>query len=1178
MTATTDLQTPPHPRWKDNTMPPTAPRDLMEDAIRRELWGPVTGAAPPGPVASCAGGAVDLDQESAYCTLLHDKDSGQEVLVGIEPARRYGIGVLFPGGTVTGAYPADGTEAGEALMDPGLEEHQEDSWDGKAPSQERHADAEPGDDDFDLTDANGFRPSAMAISFLVRCLPGSSLGIRVSFSSYKPITVNRPRKDGSTVAVDGWLRQPHEMHGTLRGRDMLKPGPGLIRIGLAAPSGDDPRAGVALQAYVRPVPGSDDSELRLVTLAMVNAAAGQGSANTLFQCGFEATPEAGMTVEPYPQGSPVPGDLEQESMDLLYRHRKTFAIGHGCAASWDEGTEGTASAVRTDVLPSFEVPSLTPDIYVTGTGGSRRKVVVSMQELASGSAAGRQQVGEVLDGYARWIDGQEGDIPRLAPAMQPAARRHVAACRQALERMQAGWALACDDPVAVRAFQLANQAMLIQQVRSRVPRRAVLVDKAGTVSIQGPHPNGEALPGQGMWRPFQIAFVLASLPELVEPTHSSRRLVDLIFFPTGGGKTEAYLGAAAASMFARRLRDPHDCGTDVLMRYTLRLLTSQQFQRAAALACAMEQLRAADPEALGETPFSIGVWVGTATTPNTRADATSKLQKMRREAGATNPFLLLRCPWCAAQFGPVTKGRKVLAVAGYAAAGGTVTFQCPDRQCDFFRKPLPVYVIDEDIYENRPTILIGTVDKFAMLAWKPEGHAIFGLGDLGHREVSPPGLVIQDELHLISGPLGSMVALYEPMIEDLCTDHRSDPPVPPKVIASTATIRGYAEQVATLFGRSEVALFPPHGLEEGHSFFAEPAVTPEGLPEPGRRYLGLLAPSVGSMQGLQVRVAAATLMGALDIPDGPGGGRDGYWTNLVFMNSLRELGNTVSLLESDVPDYLQGIHKRTGLAKVRFPSRRLELTSRRNDDEIARATDDLATTYGDPACLDVCLASNIIEVGIDIDRLALMTIVGQPKTTAQYIQVSGRVGRKPQVSPGLVLTLYGAAKPRDRSHYERFRTYHQTLYSQVEPTSLTPFALPVLERALHAAAILHIRQSSPGRAVLPFPQEEFERAIGLLRARAEAAQWDETDVLEDIAGRRGSEWRSWERSEWSANPKGTPMAGSPEDGLMRTAGSVTASTAGLTWDVPMSMRNVDATCKLAMDTRYNDDDAREGTK
>jgi hypothetical protein len=731
--------------------------------------------------------------------------------------------------------------------------------------------------------------------------------------------------------------------------------------------------------------------------------------------------------------------------------------------------------------------------------------------------------------------------------------------------MRAGWRLATTDPVATRAFRLANEAMLFQQLRSSFDKRDVQRLKDGRLVVNGAHPTPTPVPGKGNWRPFQIAFLLASLPELVDRTCPTRSIVDLIFFPTGGGKTEAYLGACAVSLLARRLRDNDDAGTDTLMRYTLRLLTAQQFLRAAALVCVLEDIRSKNEGELGTTPFGIGIWLGGSTTPNNWNQARENLRQLGSHASAQNMFLLLRCPWCGTEMGPKPRPRSGQDVIGYELVGNKVEFRCLDRACRFGgRRQLPVHVVDQDIYDSRPSIVIGTVDKFAMLAWRPEARAIFGLASDGTREVSPPGLIIQDELHLISGPLGSMVGLYEPVIDDLCTDKRSAEPVVPKIIASTATIRRYEDQIRGLFGREQVALFPPHGLEEGRSFFAEPAVLDNGELEPGRRYLGIMSASLGSTQTVQVRVAAATLQGAVSMPDAD---KDGYWTNLNFLNSLRELGNTVSLIQSDIPDYLTGLRRREDLASSRWPRIPMELTSRRRSDDIPKAIEQLQLSYGNPGCVDICLASNIIEVGVDIDRLGLMTIVGQPKTTAQYIQVSGRVGRRPDRSPGLVSTIYGAAKPRDRSHYERFRTYHQRLYAQVEPTSVTPFAAPVLGRALHAAAVSHIRQSSQiGLPVYPFPGPEYDTAVGLLRERAVLADPDELPTLEREQRKRANEWAKWERTTWSANVIG----GDPKQGLMRYAGTLPDMEAEATmWDVPTSMRNVDAECRLEISLDYN---------
>lgn len=1154
-------------------------RETIESAVRRELFGPREDELFLGTAVDCSGAHIALTPEQAKSFIYHDAVSGQELLTKADPLRRYGIGVLHGGGTpgVQGSPIVHDVEDSEDIDLVGVTGLLTNEIDEDAPAivlpelpQRGGAD----DDDFDLKDANTLKPSAMAISFKVRVRPGGSLQIRTQAASYKRMETTIP---GDSRRAEWWVRQPIHLTGMIPASDLLSATHRRLVVPCSAilddgtPDARPHRLLPQIQMYSRPVPHSTESDLRLITVAMVNPAAGQGNSQSLFQCGLEVRAIDGVTIEPYPSVQVFERDEEEEGVNLLYRKMMTYAIGHGCAATWEDKGDGTAASVASDPLPAFEVMSLTPNIYLRDANGvylldesgNRIPVTVSMNELAKQTDAGREQVEQVIRLYEEWIGHQTSLIGELPLKLQAAAHRHMRLCGETLTRIRTGWKLVQESPIAGRAFALANEAMLFQQVRSRLPDREVTVSKSG-ISIEPASSNVTPAPTQGQWRPFQIAFVLASLPELVDPVAPERDLVDLIFFPTGGGKTEAYLGAAAVSLLARRLRNPADAGTDCLMRYTLRLLTAQQFLRAAALICVLEDIRSRSVDSLGDTPFSIGIWLGSKSTPNKWRDAIVKLRKMKSDAFEPNPFLLSRCPWCGTRMGRTATKRSSV-VVGYVERSNEVVFRCPDGDCRFGGRSesLPIHVVDEGIYSARPSLVIGTVDKFAMMAWEPLARSIFGLGADGKREVSPPNLIIQDELHLISGPLGSMVGLYEPIIGELCTDRRIDPPVAAKVIASTATIRRYADQIQAVFGRERVALFPPHGLEEGRSFFAEPETHEDGTLAPGRRYLGVMSGGLGSLQTVQVRVASATLMGALSIPDGPD--RDGYWTNLNFLNSLRELGNTVNLLSSDVPDYLTGLRSREGSTKPRWPRNVMELTSRRRDEEIPEAIDLLSRNYGHKECVDICLASNIIEVGVDIDRLALMTIVGQPKTTAQYIQVSGRVGRRPAVAPGLVITIYGAAKPRDRSHYERFRTYHQQLYAHVEPTSVTPFAAPVLRRALHAAAISHIRQHNPNLAPHPFPEAEFDEAAELLRARAEMVNLEEIEGFDALVAERRREWSAWQRTEWSANPRG----GDPLQGLMRTAGTLPdPQSKAPIWEVPMSMRNVDAECLLEVSTDY----------
>jgi hypothetical protein len=480
---------------------------------------------------------------------------------------------------------------------------------------------------------------------------------------------------------------------------------------------------------------------------------------------------------------------------------------------------------------------------------------------------------------------------------------------------------------------------------------------------------------------------------------------------------------------------------------------------------------------------------------------------------------------------------------------------------------LPLYVIDEDIYETRPALVIGTVDKFAMLAWKPQARSLFGIAEDGTRAYSPPGLIIQDELHLISGPLGSMVGLYEPIIEELCTDRRGQQAAKPKIVSSTATIRSYAEQVQGLYARDRTSLFPPPGLDADDSFFARVARRPDGTLERGRIYAGVHAPGLGSLQTVQVRTFSALLQAPQPMAAAE---RDPWWTLLLFFNSLRELGTTLTLFQSDIPDLLRGaLRQRLGISfqDVRQLRKILELTGRLPGDEVPKAISalEVPTVSQQGQAVDVCLASNIIEVGVDIDRLSLMAVVGQPKTTSQYIQVTGRVGRKSD-RPGLVVTIYTASKPRDRSHFEKFRSYHERLYAQVEPTSVTPFSRPALDRAAHAVIASYVRQlgdSDQAESPYPFPAALVAAVSHILQQRASTVDPDELAALRRIIQRRGDEWQRWQRLKWDGAIHAEDMP------LMRPAGAyVTPENVRVSWATPQSLRNVDAECQAEITQLY----------
>jgi hypothetical protein len=565
--------------------------------------------------------------------------------------------------------------------------------------------------------------------------------------------------------------------------------------------------------------------------------------------------------------------------------------------------------------------------------------------------------------------------------------------------------------------------------------------------------------------------------------------VDLLFFPTGGGKTEAYLGLAAFAMVLRRLHHPGEkgrsgAGVSVIMRYTLRLLTLDQLARAAGLVCALELEREKDVTRYGEWPFEIGLWVGKAATPNIlghkgdgRSDsARTKVRQFKADPkGKPSPIPLENCPWCGTRFGPSS-----FALMPNDDQPRELRIVCTNFECDFTRdRPLPIVAVDEPIYRRLPAFLIATVDKFASLPWVGQTGSLLGgaerhdsAGFYGASEpgrgtrlatpLPPPDLVIQDELHLISGPLGTMTGLYESAIEALCVREIDGRAVRPKIVASTATVRRAQDQIQALFARPLTQVFPPPGPDRSDSFFARTVPSSETA---ARLYLGIAAQ--GRNPKVIMRKAWLALMGAAERAYRDAGGHkneqnpaDPYMTVLGYFNSLRELGGARRILEEEVQNTIKayGGRKRIGEEQGIFRDRKtfsevVELTSRVSTDKVAEARRRLETPFHKiEQRVDCAIATNMISVGLDIPRLGLMVVLGQPKTHAEYIQATSRVGRDDQ-RPGLVVTLLNIHKPRDRSHYERFRYYHETFYRSVEVSSVTPFSARALDRGFAGALV-----------------------------------------------------------------------------------------------------------------------------
>lgn len=785
-----------------------------------------------------------------------------------------------------------------------------------------------------------------------------------------------------------------------------------------------------LRAYIRIAGGHRVATVVLVNRRITPEETALDTEDILFQVGLSCAPACGIPA--YPDPPSVSPDPEAEELALQYRDMPAFAVGHGCGVFWPEPVAGMVSHVAVDFLPSVEVPPVTTAI------ASLPAMVVealSMKRLQDGGYNPVPAFRGLIAEYAAWkahLDSMELDARFEEPRERILKRIELA-----IARMSDGVDLLETNQDVRRIFRLANRAMLLSLARSGSHGKRARGVAFGDVDIA-------SLPqDQIAWRPFQIAFFLISLRGLWDPSDPSRAVVDLIWFPTGGGKTEAYLGVAAFEMIRRRLKEGEaGIGTAVIKRYTLRLLTIQQFERAGSLICALETLRRrGDIE--HAHPFSLGLWVGNDSAPNKGEDAQSDLQKILDTTGRVDGVKvpLKQCPVCATPIIPERK-REGAAGVGIRLKGKSVELFCSDPTCPF-HEALPISYVDEDLYENPPTLLLGTIDKFAMLAWRPEARAFFGT-DSG---ASPPSLIIQDELHLISGPLGTLAGIYEAAIDRIISlrGHSA------KYICATATIRRSDDQIRKLYGR-EGALFPPAGVSAADSFFSK--VSDDGG-APGRLYVGAMGQ--GHTATFSNVIASAALLAAgEDMRRVEGERVDTWWTVVAYHNSKRELGKTLSLARDDIPGRLKAL----GEARSVASSRVSELSANLRDNEIPEALHRLSVELPNAEALDYVACTNMLSVGVDVPRLGLMLVNGQPKTVSEYIQASSRVGRSTKRPPGIVLTLFSPTKPRDRSHYEFFRHFHKAFYRNVEPTSVTPFALPAQQRGLHGAFLALVRMVS----------------------------------------------------------------------------------------------------------------------
>jgi hypothetical protein len=978
--------------------------------------------------------------------------------------------------------------------------------------QEDDADvAEPGGLPGESTDdrkpaKKAFFPSSLGLSFLVSG-EAKALAVTVEWGDYEQGTIEG--EGGKTQSI--WQRRP---------------GLATVEVPLTGARGTKKypvpgSSGLFLHAVERRIPDEDLADrlppgTRSVSIFLVNERLPDKETPDrayAFQAGLVIRCDVPFVPRPDLRGS-FPDDWDEQVADLHYADSPELATGHGVSADWTL-VEGACRELRTTWLPAAEVEK-TETVRVEGV----ELAMEALGSLADGAAAD-VALRPLVSRYRAWIAKQQASLGALPPQRRETAEALLDAAGKAADRIERGIALLVSDAAALDAFKLANRA----------------VAKALRQRLKPEQPPA--------WRAFQLAFILLNLPGLADHKDGTREIVDLLFFPTGGGKTEAYLGLAAFAMVHRRLRNPEGegragAGVSVMMRYTLRLLTLDQLSRAAGLVCALELERELDVARYGKWPFEIGLWVGKAATPNVmgkrgdgRSDtARTKVNQFKEDPRSRpSPIPLETCPWCGTRFTPGS-----FTLLPNSDRPKELRIVCADFKCDFSgRRPLPILAVDEPIYRRLPAFLIATVDKFASLPWVAQSGALLGgasrydeSGFHGAAEpgqgrplpapLPPPDLVIQDELHLISGPLGTMAGLYETAIEALSIRTIDGQAVKPKIVASTATVRRAQDQIQALFARSVTQVFPPPGPSRKDSYFAE---TVPATKKSARLYLGVAAQ--GRNPKVLMRRVWLALMGAAQRAYMDAGGyrneknpADPYMTVLGYFNALRELGGARRILEEEVQSTVKdyGGRKRVGEARGLFLDRPkfsevMELTSRVPTDKVAEARRRLERTFAeDPQDrVDCAIATNMISVGLDVQRLGLMVVLGQPKTHAEYIQATSRVGRD-DARPGLVVTVLNVHKPRDRSHYERFRHYHETFYRSVEAGSVTPFSARALDRGFTGAMVALARHLI-GELTPPEGAERIaavrtaleERLVDVFRARVnEQPALEEDERKERLLG------------------------------------------------------------------------------
>lgn len=1166
-------------------------------------------------------------------------------LISDAPNTRYSVGILFTKNTQMNADNNDTSRVEEQDSDVQIETEtvEQDKEEGFVKHHHSDVDADEENLDEEIGLAAQNMPSSMGITFFVK---GScdNVNCTVRFATYKKASANDCRIPYGNIPDDYELPPEfnYYVHLDRKEKTMRLSSGGLTRKTIVALKERDLLGGdeyniISLmyklsdqlgKGYVRE-PHCCDLELSFMsadyidqnknlddtnakitalrrsmgndiwslTVMLVNDDAGKSSAKLcLFQPEIRINSNNNV-FEFVEYGANINlSDLndEEQSLAIQYRNKKIYGTGLGTSVSWNVDTRGKGE-IYSDFFPISEVPpmdfSLPADLGVAKEALSMKYLSDLVQEDKTIKI---ENLLSIIQAYDKWICTTKQKAKLLDKKYQYIAERNMSGCEAAAKRMHEGICLLNTNEAAWNAFQLANRAMFMQRAHLKLQEKTSdinrypydeqlteLLNKIDYYNVE------EILSDPYAWRPFQIAFLLMSIRSIVDDDSDDREVVDLIWFPTGGGKTEAYLGLTAFSIFYRRLAHKENSnGTTVIMRYTLRLLAAQQFTRASTLICACEYIRvdATDRKSiygkydLGTEPITIGLWIGSDHTPNKNSKAKAELTQLTKaiaeeldyQKDRHNKFQVLKCPWCGTKMVQDRDGHKKIGEWGYRMKNNShFELLCPQEACFFNeRGKLPIQIVDEELYLNPPTLLFGTVDKFAMLPWNPKIGAFFGLNSRNRA----PELIIQDELHLISGPLGTMVGLYEAAIDSIC----SRKGIKTKIIASTATIRRAAEQCSSLYDR-KVSQFPHPGIDAEDSFFARESTIDYAQGIYGRKYVGLM--SSGKTKAMMEIRSIAALLQKIHTMDLPYEIKDKYWTLTVYFNSLKDLGKCSTLVDDDVKDFIKRMAYRLGTAKdARVITSADELTSRVSTTQLNETLDKLEKlTYSKENIenkrwpSNILLATNMISVGIDVARLNVMLLVGQPKLTSEYIQASSRVGRS---YPGVAFTMYDGSKSRDRSHYEQFIGYHESFYKHVEPTGVTPFSKPARDRALHAVIIALLRQLLPElsleNAAGMFTRAKYQKEISsiieyiinrnndIISKVNPGTDTEETEIRKEI----DTILENWEKLEEGYEDGHffygeKYMFANPEEGDARLMKAYNSDKNDNAFDTMTSMRNVD---------------------